>query len=228
MTAIAMQPDMTAIKQRQQATWASGDYHMIGTQILLVSEMLIEALDLHSTETRPRRRDRQRQRRHGRGPSRLHGRRASTTCPRCSIARGSRTEAEGLERRLHRGRRRGAAVRRRDASTSSPRSSARCSRPTRSRPRTSSPGSPGRAAGSASSRTRRSGFIGQLFKTNAQARRTAGRARLAGPVGHRGPAARAVRRRHRRDERREADVRLPLPVADATTSTTGAGSTARR
>jgi hypothetical protein len=35
-----MQPDMTAIKQRQQATWASGDYHMIGTQILLVSEML--------------------------------------------------------------------------------------------------------------------------------------------------------------------------------------------
>jgi ubiquinone/menaquinone biosynthesis C-methylase UbiE len=51
MTAIAMQPDLTAIKQRQQATWASGDYHMIGTQILLVSEMLIEALDVHSTET---------------------------------------------------------------------------------------------------------------------------------------------------------------------------------
>jgi ubiquinone/menaquinone biosynthesis C-methylase UbiE len=51
MTAIAMQPDMTAIKQRQQATWASGDYHMIGTQILLVSEMLIEALDIHSTES---------------------------------------------------------------------------------------------------------------------------------------------------------------------------------
>src|SRR5687767_4727743 len=32
------QPDLAAIKQRQQATWASGDYHMIGTQILIVSE----------------------------------------------------------------------------------------------------------------------------------------------------------------------------------------------
>ena len=44
------QPDLVAIKQRQQATWASGDYHMIGTQIVIVSELLIEALDVHSTE----------------------------------------------------------------------------------------------------------------------------------------------------------------------------------
>ena len=43
-------PDLAAIKQRQQATWSSGDYHMIGTQILIVSELLIEALDVHSTE----------------------------------------------------------------------------------------------------------------------------------------------------------------------------------
>ena len=50
MTAIATAPDLAAIKQRQQATWASGDYHMIGTQILIVSELLIESLDLHSTE----------------------------------------------------------------------------------------------------------------------------------------------------------------------------------
>ncbi len=49
-TATMTQPDFTAIKQRQQATWASGDYHMIGTQILIVSELLIESLDLHSTE----------------------------------------------------------------------------------------------------------------------------------------------------------------------------------
>ena len=48
MTDVA--PDLAAIKQRQQATWSSGDYHMIGTQILLVSELLIEALDLRSTE----------------------------------------------------------------------------------------------------------------------------------------------------------------------------------
>ena len=50
MTDIATKPDLAAIKQRQQATWASGDYHMIGTQILLQSELLIEALDVHSTD----------------------------------------------------------------------------------------------------------------------------------------------------------------------------------
>ncbi len=50
MIEIATQPDFAAIKQRQQATWASGDYHMIGTQILIVSELLIEALDVHSNE----------------------------------------------------------------------------------------------------------------------------------------------------------------------------------
>src|SRR5262245_49159768 len=43
-------PDFAAIKQRQQATWASGDYHMIGTQILITAEQLFESLDLHSTE----------------------------------------------------------------------------------------------------------------------------------------------------------------------------------
>jgi ubiquinone/menaquinone biosynthesis C-methylase UbiE len=43
-------PDLAAIKHKQQATWSSGDYHMIGTQILLTSERLLEALDVHSTE----------------------------------------------------------------------------------------------------------------------------------------------------------------------------------
>src|SRR5262245_43311381 len=46
----AAAPDLAAVKQRQQATWSSGDYHMIGTQIQIVSELLIEALDVHSTE----------------------------------------------------------------------------------------------------------------------------------------------------------------------------------
>ena len=49
-TPAAGAPDLAAIKTRQQATWSSGDYHMIGTQILIVSELLIEALDVHSTE----------------------------------------------------------------------------------------------------------------------------------------------------------------------------------
>lgn len=50
--AIAMPgaPDLAAIKQRQQATWASGDYHMIGTQIVVSAEQLFETLDVHSTE----------------------------------------------------------------------------------------------------------------------------------------------------------------------------------
>lgn len=50
MTTIATAPDLAAIKQRQQATWASGDYHMIGTQILIVSELVVEELDLHATD----------------------------------------------------------------------------------------------------------------------------------------------------------------------------------
>jgi SAM-dependent methyltransferase len=42
--------DLGAVKRRQQATWASGDYHVIGTQIVLASELLVEALDLRATE----------------------------------------------------------------------------------------------------------------------------------------------------------------------------------
>ena len=52
MTAIDTRPapDLAAIKQKQQAAWSSGDYHMIGTQIVISAERLIESLDLHSTE----------------------------------------------------------------------------------------------------------------------------------------------------------------------------------
>ena len=50
MTTAMPTPDLEAIKTRQQATWASGDYHMIGTTIQIVSELLIESLDLRATE----------------------------------------------------------------------------------------------------------------------------------------------------------------------------------
>ena len=40
------QPDLTAIKARQQQTWSSGDYAVIGTTLQLVGESLCEALDL--------------------------------------------------------------------------------------------------------------------------------------------------------------------------------------
>jgi ubiquinone/menaquinone biosynthesis C-methylase UbiE len=43
-------PDFAAIKQRQQATWASGDYAVIGTTIQIVGEHLCEAIDLKAGE----------------------------------------------------------------------------------------------------------------------------------------------------------------------------------
>jgi SAM-dependent methyltransferase len=39
-------PDFTAIKQRQQATWASGDYSAIGITLQIVGETLAEAADV--------------------------------------------------------------------------------------------------------------------------------------------------------------------------------------
>jgi SAM-dependent methyltransferase len=38
--------DIEAIKQRQQATWASGDYAVIGTTLQIVGESLCEAVDV--------------------------------------------------------------------------------------------------------------------------------------------------------------------------------------
>jgi SAM-dependent methyltransferase len=43
-------PDYAAIKQRQQATWASGDYATVGTTLQIVGEMLAEAADVRADE----------------------------------------------------------------------------------------------------------------------------------------------------------------------------------
>ncbi len=48
-TAIAT-PDFSVIKQRQQATWATGDYSIIGTTLQIVGESLCEAVDLRAGE----------------------------------------------------------------------------------------------------------------------------------------------------------------------------------
>ena len=48
--AASASPDYAAIKQRQQATWASGDYAVIGTTLQIVGEQLCEALDLRAGE----------------------------------------------------------------------------------------------------------------------------------------------------------------------------------
>ena len=44
------QPDFAAIKQRQQATWSSGDYAVVGTTLQIVGENLAEAADVRAGE----------------------------------------------------------------------------------------------------------------------------------------------------------------------------------
>lgn len=46
-TAPAPTPDLTAIKNRQQAAWSSGDYAVIGTTLQIAGEQLCEAVDIH-------------------------------------------------------------------------------------------------------------------------------------------------------------------------------------
>jgi ubiquinone/menaquinone biosynthesis C-methylase UbiE len=43
-------PDLAALKKRQHAAWASGDYAVIGTRLQIVGEDLCEALDLRGGE----------------------------------------------------------------------------------------------------------------------------------------------------------------------------------
>ncbi len=46
----AATPDFEAIKKKQQATWASGDFAVIGTTLQIVGELLAEAADIRSGE----------------------------------------------------------------------------------------------------------------------------------------------------------------------------------
>ncbi|MFL6071502.1 MAG: class I SAM-dependent methyltransferase [Actinomycetes bacterium] len=48
MTASPIAPDYTAIKTKQQQTWASGDFSVIASRIVLTSERLAEAADLRA------------------------------------------------------------------------------------------------------------------------------------------------------------------------------------
>ncbi|WP_314440437.1 class I SAM-dependent methyltransferase [Massilia timonae] len=43
-------PDLAAIKQRQQATWASGDFAVVGVTLQIVGELLAEATDVRAGE----------------------------------------------------------------------------------------------------------------------------------------------------------------------------------
>ena len=48
MTLIAGAPDLAAIKQRQQATWASGDFSVVAARIQYQAEQLCETADLQA------------------------------------------------------------------------------------------------------------------------------------------------------------------------------------
>ena len=50
MSTVATAVDFNAIKARQQATWASGDFAVIGTTLQIVGESLAEAVDIRAGE----------------------------------------------------------------------------------------------------------------------------------------------------------------------------------
>lgn len=44
------QPDLAALKARQQVAWSSGDYAVIGTTLQIVGEQLCESLDIRARQ----------------------------------------------------------------------------------------------------------------------------------------------------------------------------------
>jgi ubiquinone/menaquinone biosynthesis C-methylase UbiE len=50
MSAQPQPPDLVSIKERQQRTWASGDYAVFSAGFLIISELLCEAVDLRPGE----------------------------------------------------------------------------------------------------------------------------------------------------------------------------------
>jgi SAM-dependent methyltransferase len=50
MNTMSAMPDLTAVKARQQATWAAGDYAVVGTTLQIVGERVCEAVDLRAGE----------------------------------------------------------------------------------------------------------------------------------------------------------------------------------
>ena len=129
-------PDLTLVKKRQQQMWASGDFHAVAMLIQPVADALCDAVDIQAgwrvldVAT-------------GSGNAAIAAARMGADVVGVDyvpslLARGRRrAEAEGLDARPDRGRRRATCRSRTRASTRRCRSSARCSRPTTGRPRPS-------------------------------------------------------------------------------------------
>ena len=184
-------PDLSAVKQRQQGAWSSGDYAVVGTTLQIVGEQLCEALDLRPGSQGARRGGRQRQcdARGGAPLVRRHLDRLRAGAARTRARAGGRRAAE---RRIPRSRRRGAAL---------PRRKLRCGRLDLRRDVHARPGQ-GRGRADARLQGGRqdraceldaAGLHRPAVQDARQAHAAARRREVARALGHAGPAQRDVR-----------------------------------
>ncbi len=223
----ATAPDLGAIKQRQQQTWASGDFHEVAARIVLVAEQLCDTADLHAgwrvldVAT-------------GSGNAAIAAARLGCTAVGVDyvpslLERGrERAAAEGLAVELLEGD--AEALPFPDASFDAvtsvfgtmfapdhAKAAAELLRVCR----------PGGTIALASWTP--DGFIGEMFRTIGRPHvpPPAG-VRLADALGHRGTPARAVRRRHRVARGGRADVHVPVPLGRGLRRVLPGAGTARR
>ncbi|HVF00517.1 MAG TPA: hypothetical protein VNA27_04155 [Rubrobacteraceae bacterium] len=53
MSAQPEAPDLTVIKERQQKAWSSGDYGKVGAKLVIMGELLCEAVDFRPAHCWP-------------------------------------------------------------------------------------------------------------------------------------------------------------------------------
>ena len=210
MTTAPSEPDLAAVKAKQQQTWASGDFSVVAARIVLVSEQLAESADLRAgsqvLDVAC-----------GNGNATLAAARSGAHAigvdyvPALLEDGRARALAEGLDVEFRARRRRGAAGR--DDSMDAVLSvfGTMFAPDHRGRP-TRSSGSPGPAAPSGWRRGRRTASSAQMFRVDHLARARAGRCAVAAALGHRGAPDRALRRRRGGHPVAGAGLHVPVHV----------------
>ena len=225
-TVEAATPDFEAIKQRQQQTWASGDFSVVAARIMPIAEQLCDTADLHAgwhvldVAT-------------GSGNAAIAAARLGCTVVGVDyvpelLERGRmRAAAEGLAIELLEGDAEALpfADESFDAVTSvfgsmfAPNHQQAASELLR----VSKPGGTIALASWTPD-----GFIGELFKTVGAARAAAGRRAVAAALGDRAPPAPPVRRRSLVARGRRADLHVQVSVGGGLRRRSSAPGTARR